>query len=172
MTGRPLELEGLLAPSLAAMGYDTVLVRLLPGQPPVLQILAEPASGEAMTVADCTAVSRQVSAVLDVADPIAGGYMLEVSSPGIDRPLVKPADFERFKGREVKVEARELIDGRRRFRGRLEGIEGGAVSIRVQGDGRQDEKVFAVPLGDIETAKLALPGDILKGRRSKSAANE
>ena len=172
MTGTPQELEVLIAPPLAAMGYDTIQVRLLPGEPPTLQILAEPVSGAAMTVADCSAVSRQVSLVLDVEDPIAGGYMLEVSSPGVDRPLVKAADFERFAGREVKIEARELIEGRRRFRGRLEGIEDGAVAVCVAGEGEQDDKVFAVPLSGIATAKLVLPGDILKGRRADLAARE
>ena len=172
MTGMPRELEVMITPLLAAMGYDTVRVGLLFGEPPTLQILAEPASGAAMTVADCTAVSRQVSALLDAEDPVAGRYMLEVSSPGVDRPLVKAVDFERFTGRQVMIEARELIDGRRRFHGRLEGIEDGTVTICVTGEGEQDDKVFGVPFGEIAIAKLALPGNIPKGRKANPAATE
>lgn len=141
-----------------------VLVRLLPGQPPTLQVLAEPASGAAMTVADCAAVSRQVSAALDVADPVAGGYLLEVSSPGVDRPLVKQADFERFRGREAKIETRDLVDGRRRFRGRLEGFEDGMVTMRLAGEGEQPGELVAIPFDLIATAKLALPSDLLQRR--------
>ena len=156
-------IEGLIAPSLAALGYDTVQVRMLSGQPPTLQIFAEPVSGAAMTVDDCTRVSRQVSVVLDVEDPIANAYMLEVSSPGVDRPLVKLADFERFKGLEAKIEARQSLDGRRRFRGRLEGVEGDSALIRV-GDA-PDDTVYRVPVDGIESAKLVLNDELLKRRK-------
>ena len=156
------EIENLIAPSLQSMGYDVVRVRLLGGTPPTLQVLAEPASGAGMTVADCTAVSRQVSALLDVADPVAGAYMLEVSSPGIDRPLVRESDFRRWAGHEAKIEAHALIDGRKRFRGILEGVHDGAVHIR---DG---ENSFAVPLDAVADAKLVLTDELLA---QHSAAN-
>ena len=160
---KPTGIEDMIAPSLAALGYDTVQVRLLSGQPPILQILAEPVSGAAMTVDDCTRISRQVSAVLDVEDPIPGAYMLEVSSPGVDRPLVKAADFERFKGLEAKIEMREALDGRRRFRGRLEGLDGGAALIRV-GDALAGT-VYRVPVDGIGSAKLVLNDELLKRRK-------
>jgi len=162
----------MITPLLAAMGYDTVRVGLLSGEPPTLQILAEPASGVSMTVADCASVSRQISAMLDTDGQIAGRYMLEVSSPGVDRPLVKAVDFERFTGRQVTIEARTLIGGRRRFRGRLEGIEDGTVTICVAGEGDQDDKVFGVTLGEIAIAKLAVSGGIPKGRKANPAATE
>ena len=168
MTGSPQQIEGLIAPQLAALGYEVVQVRLLPGQPATLQVLAEPVSGAAMTVADCAAVSRQVSVALDAADPVAGKYLLEVSSPGVDRPLVKPADFDRFRGREAKIETRDPVDGRRRFRGRLEGIDDGLVAVRLAGEGEQPGERVALPFDSIATAKLALPPDLLQ-RRSSAA---
>ena len=148
------ELHDLLAPSLAAMGYELVQVRLMPSSRPTLQVLAEPLSGGSMGIDDCTLVSRHISAVLDVEDPIAGAYNLEVGSPGIDRPLVKAADYECFKGEEAKIETAELLAGRKRFRGLLEGITDGTVHIRVE-DGAE-HTTYAIPLNQIASAKLVL----------------
>jgi len=120
------ELERLIEPTIRDLGFALLQARMIGGARRTLQVMVEPAvEGRGMTVEDCAEVSQAVSAVLDVADPIEGSYALEVSSPGIDRPLVRPRDFERFKGSEARIELAELVEGRRRFRGRLEGLVGG-----------------------------------------------
>lgn len=159
------ELHDLLAPSLASLGYDLVQVRLLSGGRPTLQVLAEPVSGNPMGVEDCSTISRHISAVLDVEDPIAGAYNLEVGSPGIDRPLVKAADYERFKGEEAKIELDEMLDGRKRFRGTLEGIADEQVRIRIEEKPGPDKPgattTYTIPLARIATAKLVLTDELI-----------
>jgi ribosome maturation factor RimP len=148
-------IEALIGPTLEAMGFSLVRVQILGRTRPRLQIMAERTDGESMLVDDCAAISRAVSAVLDVEDPIAGAYTLEVSSPGIDRPLVRLADFDRFAGFEVKVEMDLAVDGRRRFHGRLLGTEGDAVRLRME-----DSEVV-LPYADIRRAKLVLTEELL-----------
>ena len=167
VTDRSRRLEGLISPSLEALGYDTIRVRLMAGHPLTLQILAEPSSGAAMTVTDCTEVSRHVSLLLDTADPFAGEYLLEVSSPGIDRPLVKPEDFERFCGHEVKIELERPMDGRRRLHGRIEGLEDGAVLVRLNGS--EEGAICTLQVEEIASAKLTIPDDVLQKRRPEAA---
>src|SRR5258708_25130091 len=116
------KVEDLLAPVLEALGYGIVRVQLHSGRRATLQIMAERRDGAAMSVDDCAQISRAASALLDVEDPITGAYDLEVSSPGIDRPLTRLQDFERFAGFEAKLETDRLLDGRRRFRGRILGV--------------------------------------------------
>ena len=111
-------------------GFRLVRVAVSGREGKTLQIMAERADGT-MTIEDCEAISREISPLLDVHDPIAGAYRLEVSSPGIDRPLVRPSDFEDWSGHEAKIELKEPIDGRKRFRGMLEGFEDGEVRIEV-----------------------------------------
>jgi ribosome maturation factor RimP len=142
----------LVEPAVAAAGYELVRVRMFPGTK-TLQIMAEKPDGT-MDVEDCANLSRRLSLVLDAADPIGGEYNLEVSSPGIDRPLVKRADFERYKGHEARFELREPIDGRKRFKGDILSLEGEEVRVSVKG-GRPGEEVL-VPLAQIEDAKLIL----------------
>lgn len=149
-------LERLIAPTVEAMGYSLVRVRL-GGSPRRLQVMAEGGGGAAMTVDDCAALSKALSALLDVEDPIPGAYALEVSSPGIDRPLVRLADFDRFAGFEAKIVAAQPIDGRRRFRGRLLGTANGAVRIELGGD----LGVAAVPFDAILEAKLVLSDELI-----------
>ena len=151
-TGQLAQVERLIAPSLAAMGYEIVRVRLSGGSRPTLQIMAERTDGAEMTVDGCVDISRAVSAILDVEDPIAGAYVLEVSSPGIEpaRPLTRPADFARFAGHEVKLEAADAVDGRKRFRGRIVGLEGENVRIAAE-DGER-----VLPVAVIRSAKLVL----------------
>ena len=149
---------------LAEMGYDLVRVTPSGGGRPVLQVMAERADGAAMTVSDCTAISWAVSVLLDAEDPIAGAYALEVSSPGIDRPLTRAKDFERFAGFEVRIETREPIAGRRRFRGRLLGIEDGAVAMELP-EGRT-----ALPLEAIAKARLVMTDDLLAAGASGRVA--
>src|ERR1700691_3534201 len=120
----------IIEPSLEAMGYRLVRVAFLGARRATLQIMAERLDDTPMTVEDCTEISRSVSALLDVADPIADAYMLEVSSPGIDRPLTRPEDYDRFAGFEAKIELGQPIDGRKRFRGRLLGRAGDHIRLR------------------------------------------
>ncbi len=154
--GAVAQVEALVTPAIEAMGYEVVRVRFAGGHRPVLEIMAEPTDGRGMTVDDCADISRAVSAILDVEDPIPDGYTLEVSSPGLDRPLVKPADFERFAGYEVKVELEAPLDGRRRFKGRLLGAEGETVRMEV------DESEVALPFASIRKAKLVLTDELLR----------
>ncbi len=131
------DIERLIAPSLTSLGYRIVRVRLSGGQRPVLQVMFESAAAQGLDsgvgVDDCAKVSRTVSALLDVEDPIRRGYTLEVSSPGIDRPLVDRRDFERFAGLAARVETRQLHEGRRRFKGRLLGVVGDEVHLETDG---------------------------------------
>jgi ribosome maturation factor RimP len=158
-------IEGLIAPSLEAMGYAVVRVRMMGSDGGTLQIMAEPLVERQMTVDDCAEISRAISVLLDVEDPIAGAYVLEVSSPGLDRPLVKFEDFERFTGHEAKLELGVLREGRKRFRGRLLGAEAGTVRIRVPDDG--EERIFELPYVDIVNAKLT-PGEDVIGAALRS----
>lgn len=152
-TGR---IEQIIAPSVESMGYEIVRVQMSGGMRPILQIMAERTDGAPMTVEDCADLSRSVSALLDVEDPIKGAYTLEVSSPGIDRPLTRAKDYERFAGFEAKLETRIAIDGRKRFKGRLRGIADGSVEIEVE------QGVARLPLDDIQRAKLVLTDDLIR----------
>ncbi len=154
-TDIPDRIERMIAPVAGSMGYDVVRVRLTGGTRGVLQVMAERKGGAAMTVADCVALSRTLSALLDVENPIPGSYSLEVSSPGIDRPLVKKRDFERFAGFEARVETRRPIHGRKRFRGRLLGVKDDAVRIKLP------EGEFEIPCAEIHRAKLVLTDELL-----------
>jgi ribosome maturation factor RimP len=147
--------ERVIAPSLQAMGYEVVRVLFMGSHRPVLQVMIERTDRQALDVEDCADVSRAVSALLDVEDPIAGSYTLEVSSPGIDRPLIRPGDFERFAGFEAKLETRAPIDGRKRFRGRLMGLDGDRVRIATA------EGEALLPLGELQRAKLVLTDELI-----------
>ena len=118
--------------------------------------MAERSDGATMTVENCAEISRALSALLDVEDPIEGAYNLEVSSPGIDRPLVRLEDFARFAGFEAKIETARPVDGRKRFSGRLDGVSEGRVRLDL-GDG----EVAAVPYEDIREAKLVLTDELI-----------
>ncbi|HTI85911.1 MAG TPA: ribosome maturation factor RimP [Alphaproteobacteria bacterium] len=147
----------LIEPTLQAMGYELVRVAIVGGAGrPTLQVMAERADGAAMSVDDCADISESISAVLDVDDPIAGAYTLEVSSPGIDRPLVKKADYDRFAGFEARVETSEPVSGRKRFRGRLLGTTEDAVRLKL--DSGED---IELPLARISKAKLVLTDELI-----------
>jgi ribosome maturation factor RimP len=147
----------LIEPSVEAMGYRLVRTRLLAGSPQRLEILAERADGS-MTVEDCVTVSETVSAILDVEDPINGQYLLEVSSPGLDRPLTRLDDYARFKGLLATVKTLVPVSGRRRFRGEILGPEGDAVRFAT------DEGEVEIGFGDIESAKLVITDKMLKAK--------
>ena len=165
--GRATEVERLIGPAIVATGYDIVRVLLSGKQRPRLQIMAERHDGAGMVVRDCVALSRAIEAILDIEDPIAEGYELEVSSPGIDRPLTRSADFERFAGFEAKIETTVPLEGRRRWVGRLLGLEGDTVRIETK-DGE-----VALPCAAIAKAKLVLTDDLIAAaERVRAAANE
>jgi ribosome maturation factor RimP len=147
----------LIAPTIDAMGYDVVRVKLSGSSPARLQVMAERRDLIPMTVEDCAALSTAVSAVLDVEDPIPGHYDLEVSSPGIDRPLVRPADFERYTGFVAKLETAVPIDGRKRFRGRLVDVTDDVVQVELD----TTEQTVAIPFEALREAKLVLTDDLI-----------
>jgi len=151
----------LIEPSLHAMGFELVRAIVSGTQRPTLQIMAERADRAPMTVEDCAEISRTVSALLDVEDPFPGAYQLEVSSPGIDRPLVRPDDYERFAGFEARIETHAPIDGRRRFRGRLLGKDGDRVRVQLA-EGEQ-----VIPYAAIKKAKLVLTDELLAAGRAE-----
>lgn len=153
--GLAARVEELIAPTLDDMDYDIVRVRLGGDRRIVLQIMAERRDDAAMTVEDCADISRAAAAILDVEDPITEAYELEVSSPGLDRPLTRLTDFDRFAGFDAKVETSMPRDGRRRFSGRLMGVEGVNVKLTV------DNQEVILPFEDIAKAKLVLTDELI-----------
>ncbi|MEM9009863.1 MAG: ribosome maturation factor RimP [Pseudomonadota bacterium] len=123
-------LAEIVGPTIEGMGYELIRIRFMGGKSKQVQIMADRPGG-GIEVDDCADISRAVSAVLDVADPIESEYVLEVSSPGIDRPLTRLKDFERWAGFEAKLETAEAIDGRKRFKGTLAGVEDGEVLVEI-----------------------------------------
>ena len=154
------QITELIEPTLNEMGFELIRVLVTGGQRPTLQIMVERADLAPLTVEHCAGASRAISALLDVADPIAGAYRLEVSSPGIDRPLVRRADYERFAGLEARLETELPIDGRRRFRGRLIGLAGDQVRLALP-EGEQ-----SIPFDSIKKAKLVLTDELLAAERA------
>lgn len=146
----------LVCPTIEGMGYLLVRTVVSGRQRMHVQIMVERTDGAPMQVDDCAEVSRAVSAVLDVADPVPGAYTLEVSSPGIDRPLVRLADYDRFAGFEAKIELARLIDGRRKYQGRLLGTADGRVRLLAGG------AEVAIAHADILRAKLVLTDDLIR----------
>ena len=130
-TATDRRLADIIGPVIEGMGFELVRVRLMGGKTRILQIMADKAEG-GINVDDCGQISTALSAVLDVEDPVEDNYVLEVSSPGIDRPLTRLKDFEVWKGWEARIETTELIEGRRRFKGTLAGAEGDEVLITLE----------------------------------------
>lgn len=155
-------LATIVQPTIESMGFELVRLRLMGGKRATLQIMAERPDGT-MEVEDCAELSRQLSVILDVEDPIAGEYTLEVSSPGIDRPLTRLTDFDRWEGYEAKLETTELIEGRKRFKGLLAGTEGNEVLLEI------DEGTVGLEFDWLADAKLVLTDDLITEslRRSK-----
>ncbi|WP_299672372.1 ribosome maturation factor RimP [uncultured Roseobacter sp.] len=145
----------IITPVIEDMGFELVRVRLMSGKSTTLQIMADKPEG-GIEVDDCAEISQAVSAILDVEDPILDEYTLEVSSPGIDRPLTRLKDFEMFEGYEAKIETGEMIDGRRRFKGELAGVENDEVLINVA------EGTIGLKFGWLSDAKLVLTDDLIK----------
>ncbi len=159
-------IEEIVTPTVVGMGYELVRVSMSRGG--TLQIMIEPADGRPMDVEDCATLSRALSAVLDVEDPISGAYTLEVSSPGIDRPLTREKDYKRWVGHLARVETAQPIDGRRRFKGILLGLENGTVKLKLD-----DGKEALVPLSAVTKAKLELTDALLdEHRRAQEGAEQ
>lgn len=156
MSDPAVTVTDLISETVAALGFELVRVTYGGGRKPTLQIMAEREDGT-MSVDDCAKLSREVSAILDVEDPLDGEYLLEVSSPGIDRPLTRPKDFMRWVGFDAKVELAEASDGRRRFRGRiLEASEAGIVL-----DVSDMKEPVTVDFSEISKAKLILTDELI-----------
>ena len=151
----------MIRPTVEDLGFDIVQVLVMGGKKPRLQIMADRLDGTGINVDDCAVISRAVSALLDVEDPIHGAYALEVSSPGIDRPLVRLEDFETHAGFEAKMETRRLIDGRRKFRGTLKGVRDGNVVLDM--DGAETLIDFA----DIQKGKLVMTDELLAASKER-----
>lgn len=162
-------IAAMIEPSLLAMGYRLVRVVLTSGHRPRLQVMAERDDEAPITVEDCAQISHSLSALFDIANPIAGTYTLEISSPGIDRPLTKKEDYDRFAGREARIELAQPIAGRRRFRGRLMGTSDGVIRLA------QPAGETALPLASVVRARLVAEDDLAlsapkKRGRAKAAA--
>lgn len=148
----------LLIPVIADLGFHLVRARMTSeGEQMILQIMAENDAGT-IAIENCEAISHAVSAMLDVEDPISGNYTLEVSSPGMGRPLTRPLDFERWAGLEAKLELQRSVDGRRRFRGLVDGFEDGEARLQVALEGFETPQVLGFALADIAEARL-VPDD-------------
>jgi len=145
----------IITPVIEDMGYELVRVRLMSGKESILQVMADKPEG-GIEVDDCAQISTALSAVLDVEDPILEAYTLEVSSPGIDRPLTRLKDFDMFEGYEAKIETDELIDGQRRFKGQLAGVEGDEVLINIEAG------TVGLKFDWLSDAKLVLTDDLIK----------
>jgi ribosome maturation factor RimP len=171
-TGLAARLAGLVEPSIVGLGYRLVRVTVTGRDGQTVQIMAERPDGT-MKIEDCETISRNLSPLLDANDFLPGAYRLEVSSPGIDRPLVRPSDFENWAGHEARIELREPIGGRKRFRGMLEGFEDG--EVRLECDlGEQGRQVLGLPVALIGEAKLVLTDELVREslRRSKKSVEE
>lgn len=167
-TGEDRKLLEMLDPVAEGLGLEIVRLRLMGGVRRRLQIMAERPADHEIDVEQCAALSRAVSEVMDAADPIAGEYMLEVSSPGIDRPLTRLADFETFSGLEARLETDRLVEGRKRFRGRLAGIEGDDVAVDLEGE----DDTALIPFAWLSDAKLILTDELLKLGAAKRPAQD
>lgn len=169
-------LAEIITPVIEDMGFELVRVRLMSGKATTLQIMADRPEG-GIEVDDCAEISNAVGAVLDVEDPILDAYTLEVSSPGIDRPLTRLKDFEAFEGYEAKIETNQPIDSRRRFRGVLAGVDGDEVLINVAAPGSGEDTVtIGLKFDWLSDAKLVLTDDLirdmLKARKASGAIDE
>jgi ribosome maturation factor RimP len=158
-TGVASRIAAIVTPVLLDLGFRLVRARVSGLDGCTLQIMAERPDGT-MAIEECEAVSRAISPVLDVADPIDRAYRLEISSPGLDRPLVRRSDFERNVGKVVKVELAVALEGRRRYRGNLVGVDDCAVRIRVE-DGPDGGADVQLPFDDIADARLVLTDELI-----------
>jgi len=171
--GLPARVSTIVEPVIEGLGYRLIRVRVSTGEGCTVQVMAERPDGS-MTVEDCETISRALSPVFDVNDPIDRAYRLEVSSPGIDRPLVRKSDFDRHIGHLVKIEMEIPVQGRKRFRGKLTGTDGDMAKL-TRDDAREGEDAdVLLPIEDMNEAKLVLTDELVAEvlRREKSAKRE
>jgi len=171
--GLAARVAALAEPVIESLGYRLVRVQISPMSGLTVQIMAERPDGS-MTVGDCETVSRALSPVFEADDPINQPHRLEISSPGLDRPLVRRSDFDRHAGHQAKVEMARGIDGRKRFRGTLLGTQGGAVRLRRDDAATGEQQEFVLPIEDMAEAKLVLTDALIAEalKRSKAAERE
>jgi ribosome maturation factor RimP len=171
--GLAARLAAIVEPVLEGLGYRLVRVRVSGSDGCTVQVMAERPDGT-MTIDDCEAASRALSPVLDVTDPVDRAYRLEISSPGIDRPLVRRSDFERYAGSVVKIEMAVAVDGRKRFRGQLLGAEGNAARIRRDDIPAGEPADILLPIDEIAEARLVLTDALITEslRRGKQAERQ
>jgi ribosome maturation factor RimP len=170
-TGLAGDIAALAEPVLDDLGFRLVRVTVSGRNGQTVQIMAERPDGT-ITIEECAEISRQLSPVLDAHDPVQGSYALEVSSPGIDRPLVRRSDFDDWAGYEAKIETRTPVDGRRRFRGVLKGTEGAELRIEVEDEAGR--RVVSLPVANIGEARLVLTDELVREalRRGKKEQAE
>jgi ribosome maturation factor RimP len=163
-------IAAIIGPTLTDLGFRIVRVRVTAQNGCTVQVMAERPDGT-LTVDECEAISRAISPVLDLEDPISQEYHLEISSPGIDRPLVRKTDFERWAGHEAKIELRALLNGRKRARGILMGVDGENAIVRRQDAKPEDNPDLPVPIREIDHAWLVLTDELIREslRRDKAA---
>jgi ribosome maturation factor RimP len=171
--GLPARVAVIAEPVIEGLGYRLVRVRVSSAEGCTVQIMAERPDGS-MTVEDCEAISRALSPVLDVADPIERAYRLEISSPGIDRPLVRKSDFERYVGHLVKIEMEIPVNGRKRFRGHLAGTDGNATKLHRDDTPEGEDAEVLLPIEEMSEAKLVLTDELVSEalRREKAAKRD
>lgn len=170
MNARQTELERLIEPIAASLGYELVRVRLTGANRPVLQIMAERADG-LMDVDDCAKLSHAISDAFEAEDPIESEYVLEVSSPGIDRPLTRRRDFDTYAGHEARIELKYPLDGRKRVRGQLKGLRGEDVIVEADLGAEKGRGELSLPYTSINDAKLVLTDELIEHdlKRRKAA---
>lgn len=170
MAAGPLaqRIAAIIAPTIADLGFELVRIQMTGTAPRILQIMAERPDGT-MRVEDCEELSHAVSALLDVEDPIQGEYNLEVSSPGMARPLTRPKDFERWAGFEAKIELSEPLAERRRFKGRLAGFQDDEVLIEIPVDGYDEPQIIGLPFALLADAKLVIDDAMIRTSLKKPA---
>ena len=169
--GLAAEIAAIVEPRIEALGFRLVRVNVTGRNGSTVQIMVERPDGR-ISVGECEQISRDVSPALDVRDPMAGNYHLEVSSPGIDRPLVRASDFENWAGHEARIELKETAEGQRRFRGQLEGFTDGEVRIEIAGlPGTEGPQVIGLPPALIASARLVMTDELIREdlRRSKNS---
>jgi ribosome maturation factor RimP len=169
-SGRAARVATIVEPVLASLGYRLVRVKVSAFAGCTVQIMAEKPDGT-MAIEDCEAASRALSPVLDVTDPVEGPYQLEISSPGIDRPLVRRSDFDRYAGYVAQVEMAVLIDGRKRFRGELGGTAGDCARIRYEAAGDTSAEIL-LRIDDMAEARLVLTDTLIAESLRKSKQNQ
>ena len=150
-----ITVDDLITPIIEELGFEVVRITMIPNKNPILQIMIEHKDRSELVVEDCAKVSRAISEILDEKDPISGEYALEVSSPGLDRPLVTLEHFVRFVGYEVKLETKIMNDGRKRFSGKVLSVDEKDNIVF-----EMEEKTYTIPFDDINKAKLILTDEL------------